>query len=188
MAKKTLKANPLLMPLPAAVVTVASPDGDNPITISWIGVLCSEPPTIGFSVRESRHSFGILEKAEDFVVNIPWEKNVRAVDICGRVSGRNKDKWELCGITRLKSQKVKTPGIEEFPINLECVLKERKELGSHTLYIGEIVNVTADEELFLSNGKVDVDSIRPLGYIPQTGIYYGTGRIVERAGFSLKEL
>ena len=187
MSKRYLKAFPSLMPLPAAVVTVSSSRGDNPITISWIGVLCSVPPLIGFSIRDNRHSFKVLEDAEDFVVNIPWEQNLKAVDICGQVSGKDQDKWELSEITKEKSKIVKSVAIAEFPMNIECILREKKLLGSHTLFIGEIVSVSADERLFGADGNIDIERILPVGYMPQTKTYYATGKKLERAGYTIKK-
>jgi len=172
------------MPVPAAVVSVKAGDSDNLITISWIGVVCSIPPMIGFSVRENRYSYELLEKGLDFAVNIPGEDHVESVDICGKYTGRGEDKFELSGLTRGKANKIDAPLIAEYPVNLECVIKERHPLGSHTLYIGEIVDVHIDESMIDSNGIVNINAINPISYIPKSGKYYKLGEALADSGFS----
>lgn len=184
MVKKVINPYPLLMPVPAAVVSVADDKNENLITISWIGVVCSEPPQIGFSVRKNRHSYEILQNASDFVVNIPSQKNLEIVDICGRHSGRNMDKTKLRGATLKDAKKVKSKIIQEFPINLECILLKSIELGSHTQFIGEVVATHVDPVMVDEDDNIMVGVVNPVCYVPKAGMYFNLSKPLEKAGFA----
>ena len=165
---------PLIMPAPAAVIAVASPEsGDNLITLAWCGVACSEPPQISIGISTTnRHSYHIIRENPEFTVNIPGEDNLRAADICGTTHGNCVDKWEKAGLTRAESAKISVPHIEEFPISLECRVTERVELGSHDLFVGEIL-VTTLQESAVEGVRFDPSAIRPLAYLPKVGGYFG---------------
>ena len=143
--KKIKSPSTALTPVPAVLVTVASADGrDNIITLAWVGTVNSEPPMISISVRPSRYSHRLLEETGEFVVNLPTEDMVRELDLCGMVSGRDQDKFELCGFGRESASEVKAPLIDRCPVNIECVVRNKMSLGSHDLYIGEILAVHVD--------------------------------------------
>lgn len=172
------------MPVPAAVVSVADDKQDNLITISWIGVVCSDPPMIGFSVRKNRYSFEILERGSDFVVNIPDNTNLEIVDICGRHSGKEMDKTKLRGAKLVDADKVKSKLIQEFPVNLECNLVKSIELGSHTQFIGEVIVTHVDTKMIDDNGNILIGLVNPVCYVPKAGIYYKLSNPLEKAGFA----
>ncbi len=174
MEKISLKPSTLLFPLPAVMVSCAA-EGFKPniITISWIGIVCSEPPTLSISVTKQRHSFEILKKSGEFVVNLTSEDNLKEVDFCGTKSGRDFDKFKELGLTAIPGEKVNTPIIGECPINLECKVIESKNLGSHDIFIAEIVTVRADKDKMTDTGKPILDLIKPLVYCPGARTYMG---------------
>jgi len=164
---------PLLAPAPAAVISVGSnQSGDNLITLSWIGVACSEPPQISIGVRRTgRHSYNILLENAEFAVNIPHHSQEKQVSICGTLHGDKVDKWQETGLTKQESKIISVPIIKEFPVNLECVIRHRVELGSHDLFIGEVVTTHIDDSI-LKDGVIDIAQFSPLSYIPKVSRYF----------------
>jgi len=146
MAKRQHPPATALFPVPAVLVScgVATP---NIITLAWVGTVCSQPPMVGIAVRPERHSHHLLREVGEFVVNLPSVDQVAAVDRCGTVSGRDHDKFALCGLTAIPAGKVRVPLIAECPIHLECVVRQVHPLGTHDLFLGEVVAVQADERL-----------------------------------------
>jgi flavin reductase (DIM6/NTAB) family NADH-FMN oxidoreductase RutF len=181
MAKRSLKPTTAVFPLPTVLVTCQDAKGRSSIiTISFIGVVNSDPPMVGIAVRPSRYSHPIIKESMEFVVNIPSEKMLKVSDFCGIASGRNVNKFEATGLTPIPSEKVKVPSITECPLSLECVVKQILSLGSHDLFIAEIVAVRADEEVIGANqSSVDLAKILPFAYCPG-----GTGALEY---WSLKE-
>jgi len=165
---------PFLAPVPAAVISVASKNlGDNIIAISWIGVAASEPPQIAIGVRrDNRFSYKHLQENHQFVVNIPSEDLVESVAKSGSIHGEGIDKFAECGFTRAPADEIDVPLVAECPVNLECVVRNVLNLGSHDLFVGEIVAVHIEEEV-LTDGKIDPAKLKPLGYLPNTGKYFG---------------
>jgi len=168
------KPAPLLAPVPAAIVSVGCESlGDNIIAVSWIGVACSEPPHITIGIRrDGRFSYRHLIENGEFVVNIAGEDLVEAVAAAGSLHGDSVNKWEKAGLRKITAEKISVPLVAECKINMECVVKHRMELGSHDLFVGEIVAVHADEDV-LTDGKIDPAKLKPLAYLPFTGKYYG---------------
>lgn len=168
------KPYPMIAPLPAVVVSVASAkSGDNLITLAWTGVAGSEPPHVAIAIRPTgRFSYKILREHGEFGVNIAQKRNIKAVDICGTLHGDKTDKWKASGLTRMKASVISVPLVEEFPINLECIVRHRLELGSHDLFVGEVVATHIDESI-LTNGSIDVSRLDPLAYIPNGVGYFG---------------
>lgn len=165
MAKKQIPPYTMLVPLPAVLVTCGELEKKpNIITVAWCGIVCSQPPMISISIRENRYSFNVVKNSGEFVVNITGAKLVRAVDYCGNHSGRSIDKFKETGLTPLPAQKVKPPLIEQSPINLECQVRKVVELGSHHLFIGEIVATHVDESVLDESGGLDIQKIDPLIY------------------------
>ena len=168
MAKVIKLGSTALYPLPAVLVScgVASP---NLITLAWVGTLCSDPPAVGIAVRPQRFSHRLIVEAGEFVVNLPHAGQVGAVDYCGHVSGRKVDKWSACGLTPVPGSAVQVPLVAECPVSLECRVSHRLELGTHDLFIGEVLAVQADEEVLDGKGEVDYQLARPLVF---AGDYY----------------
>jgi flavin reductase (DIM6/NTAB) family NADH-FMN oxidoreductase RutF len=165
MAKKSLPPTTMLVPLPATLVTCGGFNHKaNIITISWVGIVCSQPPMISISVRENRYSFNLLKEGGEFVVNIAGANLVKAVDFCGNNSGKDLNKFKETGLTPEAAIKVRSPLIKECPINLECQVRKTLELGSHHMFIGEIVATHVDEEILTKDGRLDIDKLNPLIY------------------------
>ncbi|MFC2171271.1 flavin reductase family protein [Acidobacteriota bacterium] len=175
MEKILWKKDTLLMPIPAALITCRHEDKDNIITLAWVGVVCSDPPTISCGIRPSRKSYGMIRDSKEFVVNIPGESLLKAVDRCGTVSGRDVDKFEDTGLTPLKATEVGAPLIAECPINMECRLVDLMQPGIHHLFLGEVVAVHVNADCTIDKKKLDIDKIKPLSYCPGAREYRGLG-------------
>jgi len=168
------KPQTLLMPLPAALVSCrVEGEKANIITISWIGIVNSKPPMLSISVAPQRYSHRIIKEAGEFVVNLTSEANQKAADFCGTKSGRDHDKFEALGLTPLEGKVVKAPIIKECPINLECQVRHSYVLGSHEMFVSEIVATHVDEELLNRDGGFDIDRMKPLAYCPVAREYRG---------------
>lgn len=189
MPKKTIKPTGFLVPLPATMLSCQIPsERPNIITLSWVGVLCSEPPQIGVGIRPSRFSHHIVKETGEFVLNLPSEDQVEATDYCGHVSGRNKDKFAECGFTAEKGIEVSAPIIKECPINIECKVVKTISLGTHDAFIGEIVAIQVEEEYVDERERVDIAKVKPFVYVPTTRSYVGgIDKIIGQGGFSLKK-
>lgn len=174
MSKKILKPQTLLIPLPAVMVSCQL-EGARPniITISWIGIVCSEPPMLSIAIRKSRFSHEIISKSGEFVVNLTAENLLRETDFCGKYSGSKVDKFKELNLTPVAGTAVKAPLIKESPINLECRVKSILELGSHDLFIADIVATHADEKYLNKNGSPDIEKLKPLIYCTKTHEYWG---------------
>lgn len=174
MEKVQLKPQSLLIPLPATMVSCAA-EGFKPniITISWIGIVNSEPPMLSISVTPKRHSHQMIKKAGDFVVNLTSERNLKEADFCGNRSGRKYDKFEELKLTPIPGKVVGSPMIKECPINLECQVRESMVLGSHEMFVAEIVAVHVDLDLIDDKGKINIDKLKPLVYCTVAREYRG---------------
>ncbi len=188
MARKKLKPQTLLIPLPAVMVSCKwGNNKPNIITASWIGIACSEPPMVSLAIRKSRYSYGIIQKSGEFVVNLTTEELLRETDFCGTYSGRDMNKFEKTGLTPVAGSKVNAPLIKECPINLECRVRHIIELGSHDLFIGDIVATQADEEYLDKNGRPDIKKLKPLIYCTKSQEYWGgLSKKLDVYGFSKK--
>lgn len=165
-----------LYPCPVVLVTTVNNNGTpNIVTLAWVGVANSTPPMLSIAVREQRHSHGNLMKTKEFVVNIPSSDLVLQTDHCGTVSGKEHDKFAETGLTPEPSKIVKPPGIRECPVNVECRVRHTINLGSHDLFIGEVVAARVEESVLGADGRVDVRRAKPLAY---TGRYWRLGRKV----------
>ena len=173
-----------LYPVPVVLVSCGRAENANIITIAWCGVVCSKPPQVSISIRPSRYSHQLIKDTGDFVINIPTEDLLKKCDICGTVSGREKDKFNMCGFTKVKASKVSAPMIEECPVNIECKLREIKKLGAHDMFIGEVVAVHADKPLLDKDGHIDYKKARPFVY--NQGTYWNMGERIGYYGFSGK--
>lgn len=171
MVKKSFKPGTMLNPLPVVMVSCGNEDKANIITIAWTGIINSEPPMTYISVRKSRHSFNIISESKEFVINLTTEKLAMATDYCGVKSGRDVDKFKKLGLTPIKGKHVDCVMIEEAPVNIECKVKEIIELGSHYMFISDIVNVNVNENLIDENGRICLDEAELLCY--NHGEYFG---------------
>jgi flavin reductase (DIM6/NTAB) family NADH-FMN oxidoreductase RutF len=184
--KQNWKPGTLIYPAPAVTVTVGSDKNEyNILTIAWTGTICSDPALCYISVRPERHSYSILKKNMEFVINLTTEKLAYAADWCGVRSGKNFNKFKEMNLTMGKSQVVKAPYIEESPLCIECRVKEVISLGTHDMFIAEVVNVLADDKFIDSEtGKFDMKKAGLLAYVH--GNYYGLGKWIGKFGWSVQ--
>lgn len=182
--KSNVKVQTALAPVPIAMVSCGDDFRSNITTIAWTGIINSEPPLVYVSIRPSRHSYSIIKELEEFVINIPDEKLVFAADFCGTKSGKEIDKFKEAKLTKEKATIVKAPLIKECPINIECKLKEIKHLGSHDMFIGEIVEVKAEDEYIKENGSIDYGKANLLTYMGQE--YFISNKKIADRGICLK--
>ena len=182
--KQEFKGSEMLSPVPAVMVSLGEGDEANIITIAWTGIINSRPPMTYISVQKKRHSHDILMKTGEFVINLTTEDLARQTDWCGVKSGRDVDKWKEMKLTKESASEVKCPMIAESPVNLECRVTEMKELGSHDMFMAEIVKVHVDESIIDEDGHFDVVKAGLLAYIH--GHYYTVNRKpLGRFGFSV---
>jgi len=191
--KKSLKPTAVIFPLPVVLVSCQDKKGQNNIiTISFIGVLNSDPPLISVAIRPNRYSHPIIKESNEFVVNIPSETMLKVTDFCGVASGKDINKFEAGRLTPISSEKVKAPSIAECPVHLECVVKQILPLGSHDLFIAEIVALRVDEAVLRPNqSSVDIQKILPFAYCPGgPGAleYWGLREFIGTYGFTKGKL
>jgi flavin reductase (DIM6/NTAB) family NADH-FMN oxidoreductase RutF len=183
MSKKALLPETILFPLPAVMVSCRHKnERPNIITLSWVGVVCSEPPMVGIAIRKNRFSYGIIKKSGTFVVNVPKGDQLKATDFCGTVSGKSTDKFAEMKLTPATCEKTGAPMIEECPVSLECVVRQELELGSHTLFIGEIVATHIDSEYLDEKGRPDVGKMKLFCYCPKAHQYRTVGDVLALYG------
>ncbi|MFH0838716.1 MAG: flavin reductase family protein [Candidatus Omnitrophota bacterium] len=183
MAKKILKASTGLYPCPVVLVSVGSPKGKaNFMTVAWCGIICSEPPQLSVSIRPKRLTHAMIKEIKDFTINIPKASMVKEVDLAGVISGKDVDKFEKLHFTNLPASKIRSPLIKECPINIECRLIDVKALGTHDMFIGEVVAVQVDEELLDKEQNIDYKKAQPLVYVQ--GEYWSLFEKIGHYGFS----
>lgn len=186
MSKETWKAENMLYPLPAVLVSVTDGQGrDNLITVAWAGTVCTNPPMVSISVRPSRFSYEMLKNTGEFVINLTTEKLAYATDYCGVISGRDVDKFKELNLTREKADYVKAPLIAESPVNIECRVKQIIKLGSHDMFLANVLSVHADQSYIDSNKKFHLNKAKPLVY--SHGEYFGLGKRLGKFGYSVKK-
>ena len=179
--RKSFAPGTLVAPVPPAMVTVGDYDNANVLTIAWTGILASQPPKTYISVRPSRHSYGILKEKGEFVINLPSSSLAREVDFVGIYTGAKMDKFEKCGLTKQRSEKVAPPTIAECPIAIECRVCEVVPMGSHDVFIADILSVSCHDSIIDVDGKMHYEKADLLAYAH--GEYYTLGEIVGRVGF-----
>lgn len=185
MAHQVWKSGTMIYPVPAAIISCGNtPDEYNLITISWLGTICTNPAMCYISVRPERHSYGIIERNRAFVINLTTEKIAKATDWCGVKSGRDFDKFKESGLTAIKSPRVAAPYIEESPLCIECRVKDIIKLGSHDMFIAEVVNLLADDSYIDSkSGKFELEKSGIIAY--SHGQYFNLGEPIGRFGWSV---
>jgi flavin reductase (DIM6/NTAB) family NADH-FMN oxidoreductase RutF len=187
MSKVLWKPGTMIYPLPAVMVSCGSvPEEFNIITVSWTGTICTEPAMCYISVRPSRHSYKIIRNNGEFVINLTTKSLSFATDWCGVKSGKDHRKFSEMGLTPVAASIVKAPLIRESPVNIECIVKEIKELGSHHMFISEVVAINADEEYIdKKSGLFRLNDAEPICY--SHGKYYETGGLIGKFGFSVEK-
>ena len=180
--KKSLGSQTILYPTPVWVIGTYDKGGKpNVMTASWTGICCSSPPCVTVSLRKATYTFGNITTRKAFTVNIPSEKYVKDTDYFGLVSGKDVNKFSTTGLTPIKSTLVDAPYIEEFSLVIECKLLHTLEVGLHTLFIGEIVDVKSDEEIIGKDGLPDMEKLKTFVFAPGDRKYYKTGGYLAEA-------
>jgi flavin reductase (DIM6/NTAB) family NADH-FMN oxidoreductase RutF len=184
MAKVTLETQALLVPVPVALISLVAESGThNVLTASWLSVAAGTPPMVSLAIRPERLSYEMLQESLEFVINLPRANLLRAVDFCGTVSGREVDKFTEARLTPVPSLKVRPPAIAECPVNLECVVRQSHVLGSHVLFLAEVVALRADDDV-VEDGDIIAGRVAPLAYDPFGGDYWTLKEVVAHHGFS----
>ena len=183
--KRHLKGGALVAPVPAVMVSCGDMEKSNIITIAWCGITNTVPPTTYISVRPERYSYSMIEETGEFVINLTTKELVRACDYCGVKSGRDVDKFKEMNLTQLKMDKVKAPGIAESPVNIQCKVVKKEELGSHHMFIARVVSVQVDEAYIDETGKFCLNDTGLMAY--SHGEYRKLGEGIGRFGYSVKK-
>jgi len=180
--KRSVGAKTVLYPTPVLVVATYDQAGKpNAMTVAWGGICCSRPPCVAIALRPATYTYGNIVARRAFTVNIPSEAHVREADYFGIASGAKEDKFAATGLTPVRSELVDAPYIEEFPFALECRLLHAFEIGLHTQFVGEIVDIKADESALAEDGGLDIERVRPILYAPGNQAYYAVGTRVGEA-------
>lgn len=186
MSKLTWKAGTMIYPVPAVMVSCGNKEiGENIITIAWTGTICTNPAMCYISVRKERFSYDLIKQTGEFVINLTTRDLVKATDFCGVKSGRDVDKFKEMNLTAGKSTNISAPLIEESPVNIECKVVEIKELGSHDMFLAEVISVNVDENLIDENGKFHLEQSNPIAY--SHGSYFDLNNELGTFGYSVKK-
>lgn len=186
MGKELWKPGNMLYPLPVVMVSLADRDGHpNIITLAWVGTVCTNPPMVSISVRPERYSYPILKETGEFVINLTTKKLAFATDYCGVKSGRDVDKFKEMGLTPIPAKEVAAPMIQESPVNIECKVRQILPLGSHDMFLADVVAVHADEKYMDGNRKFHLEQAEPIIY--SHGSYFGCGELLGTFGYSVKK-
>ncbi|MDD5007548.1 MAG: flavin reductase family protein [Syntrophorhabdaceae bacterium] len=180
--KKSIGARTMIFPTPVLVVGSYDKAGKpNAMTVAWGGICCSQPPCVGISLRKATYSYGNIVERKAFTINVATEQYVKEADYFGIATGKKVDKFATTGLTPVKSDCVDAPYIREFPFILECKLIRTVEIGLHTQFIGEILDVKADEDILGRDGLPDIGKIKPLVYAAEIRNYYGFGKFLGKS-------
>ena len=185
--KQSWKPGTLIYPLPAVLVSCGEkPEEYNLLTIAWTGTVCTNPPMCYISVRKERHSYDIIRRTGEFVINITTEELAKATDWCGVRSGRDENKWEAMGLTPMRTEHVKAPIVAESPLSICCRVRQVVELGSHDMFLADVVGIEADERYIdPETGKFSLDKARPIVY--SHGEYFSLGEMLGHFGWSVRK-
>ena len=185
MGKITWKPGTFVYPIPAVMVSCGTMEKSNIITVAWTGILNTNPAMCYISVRPERYSHDIIKENGEFVINLTTEKLARATDWCGVISGRNRDKFKEMKLTKEKGNFVKAPLIKESPVSVECRVKEIIPLGSHDMFVAEVLSIDADEKYIDEKGAFDISKCNLMAYA--NGGYYPLGKKIGKFGFSVQK-
>lgn len=180
--KQSIGAKTLAFPTPTWVVGTYDMNGKpNAMTVAWAGICCSNPPCVSVSLRKATYSYAGIVENKAFTISIPSEDYAKETDYFGIASGRDEDKFEAACLTPVRSELVSAPYVGEFPVVLECKLLHSLEVGLHTMFVGEIMDIKAEESVLDENGNPDIEKIRPVAYSPGNRSYYGIGKSLGKA-------
>lgn len=183
--KEFWKPGNMLYPIPAVMVSCGSLAKPNIITIAWTGTVCSNPAMVTISVRKERYSYDIIRDSKEFVINLVTKELLKKADYCGVKSGRDVDKFKEMKLTPLASKLVSAPMIGECPVNIECVVKDILKLGSHDMFLAEVVSVAVDKKFMDESGRFQLNKSGLIVY--SHGEYYGLGELLGKFGYSVKK-
>ena len=185
MSKITWKSGTFIYPLPAVMVSCGTMEESNIITVAWTGIINTDPAMCYISVRPTRHSYEMIKKTGEFVINLTTKDLAYATDWCGVKTGAKVDKFKEMKLTKEKANFVNCPMIKESPVSVECKVKEIRELGSHHMFVAEILGINADEKYINENGAFDISKCDLIAY--SNGNYYSLGKKIGRFGFSVQK-
>ena len=185
MSKVIWKPGTFLYPIPAVMVSCGNMEESNIITVAWTGILNSDPAMLYISVRPERHSYEIIKNSGEFVINLTTKDLVYATDWCGVKSGKNVDKFKEMNLTKEPSNFIKCPCIKESPVSVECKVIDIKELGTHSMFIANVLSINADEQYIDETGKFDISKCDLISY--SNGNYYSMGEQLGKFGFSVQK-
>lgn len=185
MSKVIWKPGTFEYPIPAVMVTSGDMKNSNIITVAWTGILNTDPAMVYISIRKSRYSYDIIKEKKEFAINLTTEDLAYKTDWCGVKSGRDVDKFKEMHLTKEKAQFVKCPLIKESPVSIECKVKEINDLGSHTMFIAEVLSIDADEKYIDNKGAFDISKCKLMAYA--NGGYYSLGKKLGKFGFSVQK-
>ena len=187
MKKVNFKPGNMIYPLPAVMVSCGDMDHvSNILTVAWTGTLCTNPPMAYIAVRPERHSYPLIRESGEFVINLTTKALAKATDYCGVRSGRDVDKFAQMHLTPGKAEHLKyAPTVEESPVNIECRVTEVKELGTHHMFLAEVLGVTVDEAYMNENGRFELNSTGLVAY--SHGTYFALGEELGTFGYSVRK-
>lgn len=186
MARQNWRASNMLYPVPAVLVGCRDEEGrDNLMTAAWAGTVCSDPVMVSVSIRKERFSHDIIENTGEFTISLTTTGLARATDYCGVRSGRDVDKFKEMKLTRLESAQIRAPGVAESPVVLECRVKQIARLGSHDMFVAEVVNVSVDERFLDGKGRLELEKADLIAY--SHGEYFALGKKIGRFGYSVRK-
>ena len=185
MSKVTWKAGNFLYPLPAVMVSCGTMEKSNIITVAWTGIMNTDPAMVYISVRPTRYSYNIIKECGEFVINLTTEKLAYATDWCGVKTGAKVDKFKEMHLTKEPAKFVRSPMIKESPVSVECRVKEIKELGTHHMFIAEVLGINADEKYIDEKGAFDISKCDLIAY--SNGNYYSLDKKIGKFGFSVQK-
>ncbi|HIT70314.1 MAG TPA: flavin reductase family protein [Candidatus Scatovivens faecipullorum] len=183
MAKKIWKPGTFIYPIPAVLVTSGDMKNSNILTVAWTGILNTNPAIVYISVRPERYSYKLIKENKEFAINLTNEKLAYATDWCGVRSGAKFDKFKEMKLTKEKAEFIKAPLIKESPVSIECKVIEERNLGSHTMFIAEVLSIDADEKYIDEKGAFDISKCDLIAYA--NGGYYKLGKKLGKFGFSV---
>ncbi len=185
MSKTLWKPGTFVYPIPAVLVSSGTMEKSNLITVAWTGILNTNPAMVYISVRPERYSYDLIKESGEFVINLTTKDLAYATDWCGVKSGRDVDKFKEMHLTKEKANFVKCPMVKESPVSVECKVKEIKELGSHHMFIAEVLGINADDKYIDENGAFDISKCDLIAYL--NGHYYEMGKKIGKFGFSVQK-
>lgn len=182
MAKRVLTGGALLAPVPAVMVSVGDEHEKNILTVAWCGTVATQPPKTYISVRPSRHSYDIIRKTGEFVINLVPASMAKTADYCGIYTGAKVDKFEKCGLTPAPCEGISAPAIAECPVSIACRVTDVIPMGTHDMFLADVVSVEADEALFDAKGALHMEKAELCAYVH--GAYFKLGAKIGSFGFS----